>query len=200
MCGSPGKLLLDRSRVVDPALLERMACAIAHRGPDDRAYCGRRDPSAFRRRLAVIDLSQRGHQPMASADGRLHIAYNGAVYDFRYCGPSWSERDYRFRWTVCDTEVLLALYERDGEHMVRHLRGMFAFALWDSTRRRLLLVRDRLGKKPLFYFQHAHGLTFGSEPKALLQDPDVPAEPDEEALSPIWAWDMCLRPGVRSAE
>ena len=182
MCGLAGKLFFDRSRVVDPALLERMACAIAHRGPDDQGVWAEGPIGLSSRRLAVIDLSQRGHQPMASADGRLHIAYNGEVYNFQILRTELERAGYRFRSTS-DTEVLLALYERDGEHMVRHLRGMFAFALWDSTRRRLLLVRDRLGKKPLFYFQHAHGLTFGSEPKALLQDPEVPAEPDEEALS-----------------
>jgi len=182
VCGLAGKLFFDRSRVVDPALLERMACAIAHRGPDDQGVWAEGPIGLSSRRLAVIDLSQRGHQPMASADGRLHIAYNGEVYNFQILRTELERAGYRFRSTS-DTEVLLALYERDGEHMVRHLRGMFAFALWDSTRRRLLLVRDRLGKKPLFYFQHAHGLTFGSEPKALLQDPEVPAEPDEEALS-----------------
>ncbi len=182
MCGLAGKLFFDRSRVVDPDLLDRMAGAIAHRGPDDQGVWGDGPIGLASRRLAVIDLSQRGHQPMASADGRLHIAYNGEVYNFQTLRTELGRAGYRFRSTS-DTEVLLALYERDGMRMVRHLRGMFAFALWDGPRRRLLLVRDRLGKKPLFYFQHQHGLTFGSEPKALLQDPDVPAEPDEEALS-----------------
>jgi asparagine synthase (glutamine-hydrolysing) len=182
VCGFAGKLFFDRSRIVDHDLLERMARAIAHRGPDDQGVWTDGPIGLASRRLAVIDLSQRAHQPMASVDGCLYIAYNGEVYNFQTLRAELERAGKRFRSTS-DTEVLLALYERDGTQMVRHLRGMFAFAIWDGPRRRLVLARDRLGKKPVFYFQHQHGLTFGSEPKALLQDPDVPAEPDEEALA-----------------
>jgi asparagine synthase (glutamine-hydrolysing) len=182
MCGIAGKLLFDPAATVDPVLLDRMARAIAHRGPDDQGTWTDGPIGLANRRLAVIDLSPRGHQPMSSADGRLHVTYNGEIYNFQSLRAELQRGGVRFR-SDTDTEVLLALYERDGPHMVQRLRGMFAFALWDAPRRRLFLARDRLGKKPLFYYQDDRRFVFGSEPKAVLQDPEVPAEPDEDALS-----------------
>jgi asparagine synthase (glutamine-hydrolysing) len=182
MCGIAGKLLFDRSGVVSPELLERMASVIVHRGPDDGGVWADGPIGLASRRLAIIDLSPRGHQPMASDDGRLRVVYNGEIYNFQELRSDLKRSGYRFR-SDTDTEVLLALYDREGMLMVKRLRGMFAFALWDHPRRRLLLARDRLGKKPLFYFRNPHTFVFGSEPKALLQDADVPAETDEEALS-----------------
>ena len=182
MCGIAGKLLFDRSGVIPPELLARMASAIVHRGPDDGGVWTDGPIGLASRRLAVIDLSPRGHQPMANDDGRLRVVYNGEIYNFQQLRADLQRSGYRFR-SDTDTEVLLALYDRLGAQMVTRLRGMFAFALWDHPRRRLVLARDRLGKKPLFYFHGPDSLVFGSEPKSLLQDPDVPAAPDEQALS-----------------
>ena len=182
MCGIAGKLLYDTQRPVDPGLLRGMAACIAHRGPDDEGVWSDGPIGLASRRLAVLDLSPRGHQPMASADGRLRIAYNGEIYNFEALRDELRREGCTFQ-SHTDTEVILALYDRHGVDMVRRLRGMFAFALWDAAARRLMLARDRLGKKPLFYVSTAQGVVFGSEPKSLLQDPDVAAAADPAALA-----------------
>lgn len=181
MCGIAGKLLFDAGARVDPVVLTRMTDAIRHRGPDDGGVWTEGPVGLGSRRLAVIDLSPRGHQPMASADGSLQVVFNGEIYNFRELRAELERDGWPFR-SDTDTEVLLAAYATHGPAMVSRLRGMFAFALWDGARRQLMLARDRLGKKPLFYYQDARTFVFASEPCALLQDPDVPAEPDHEAL------------------
>src|SRR6188474_2484769 len=130
MCGIAGKLLFDRSGVIPPELLARMASAIVHRGPDDGGVWTDGPIGLASRRLAVIDLSPRGHQPMANDDGRLRVVYNGEIYNFQQLRADLQRSGYRFR-SDTDTEVLLALYDREGAQMVTRLRGMFAFALWD---------------------------------------------------------------------
>ena len=182
MCGLAGKLIFDRAGTVEPATLAAMALAVAHRGPDDEGIWTDGPIGLASRRLAVVDLSPRGHMPMASIDGTRHIAFNGEIYNFQTLRASLERDGHRFR-SGTDTEVILELYARDGIDAVRHLRGMFAFALWDAPRRRLVLARDRLGKKPLFYYQTNRMIVFGSEPKALLQDPDVVCAADPEALA-----------------
>jgi asparagine synthase (glutamine-hydrolysing) len=182
MCGFAGKLIFDASASIEPATLAAMAGSIAHRGPDDEGIWTDGPVGLASRRLAVIDLSPRGHMPMASADGTCHIAYNGEIYNFQALRASLEQDGYRFH-SGSDTEVILALYQRDGLDAVSRLRGMFAFALWDAARRRLVLARDRLGKKPLFYYATERFIVFGSEPKALLRDPDVPSEADPQALA-----------------
>ncbi len=182
MCGIAGKLLLDPRGVMDATVLPRMAAAIAHRGPDDEGTWCQGPVGLASRRLAVLDLSPRGHQPMASADGALHLAFNGEIYNFLELRAGLEREGHRFRSNT-DTEVILQLYERYGADAVTRLRGMFAFALWDARRHRLLLARDRLGKKPLFYYRTDRMLVFGSEPKAILQDPEVPAEADPASIS-----------------
>jgi asparagine synthase (glutamine-hydrolysing) len=181
MCGIAGKLFFDPARTVDPALLERMHRALAHRGPDDAGIWHDGPVGLAHRRLSIIDLSPAGHQPMASADGRLHITYNGEIYNFLELRAELERAGVAFR-SRTDTEVILALYAREGVECLRRLRGMFAFALWDAGERTLVLARERLGKKPLCYYQDAEALVFGSEPKAILADPDVPAEADLESI------------------
>ncbi len=161
-----------------------MADALAHRGPDDRGVWGDADAGlAFgHRRLAVIDLSPLGHQPMVSASGRTVIAYNGEVYNFQDLRRELEAAGVRFRGTS-DTEVILEACERWGvTAAVGRLIGMFAFALWDRPGRTLFLVRDRLGIKPLYWGEAGAALVFGSELKALTRHPDFTPEIDRAAL------------------
>ena len=181
MCGIAGKVSRDASDSVAPALLERMALALTHRGPDDSGVWTGGGAGLASRRLKVIDLSERAHMPMATDDGALWITFNGEVYNFQQLRADLEGRGHKFR-SDGDTEVVLRLYQEEGERCLGRLRGMFAFAIWDAPRRRLFAARDRLGKKPFFYHDGPRAFTFASEPKAILQDPDVPGEPDRQAL------------------
>ncbi|HWP34542.1 MAG TPA: asparagine synthase (glutamine-hydrolyzing), partial [Thermodesulfobacteriota bacterium] len=176
MCGIAGLTAEDAARVA------RMTAALAHRGPDGAGTFVAPGIALGHRRLAVLDPSPRGAQPMASADGRTVLVFNGEIYNFRVLRDRLVRRGHRFV-TGTDTEVLLRLYEAEGPAMVTHLRGMFAFAVWDARARRLLLARDRLGIKPLYYWLHGGQLAFASEIKALLAAELAPVEVDEEALA-----------------
>lgn len=166
-----------------------MMDSLAHRGPDgsgERADGGGDAPGGRRcwfghRRLKILDLSPRAAQPMASADGQVMLTYNGEVYNFRALRRELEQAGARFASTG-DTEVVLRAYERWGEAFVERLDGMFALAVWDRRAGRLLLARDRVGKKPLFYARTDDRIAFGSEIKALLQLPWVSAEPDWSQL------------------
>jgi asparagine synthase (glutamine-hydrolysing) len=131
--------------------------------------------------LTPPGLSAAGHQPMSSLDDRLWITYNGEIYNFLLLRDELERAGVRFR-SRSDTEVILALYARHGPDCLARLRGMFALAIWDRQERTLFLARDRLGKKPLFYYQDADRFVFASEPKAILQDPEVAVAPDPVAL------------------
>ncbi len=181
MCGIAGTLELDAERCASPDILGRMIRVLAHRGPDDEGVWVSGPVGLASRRLAILDLSERGHQPMCSEDGALCVAHNGEIYNFLELRSQLERAGHRFR-SDSDTEVILHLYERDGVECLKHFQGMFAFALWDARRRRLFIARDRLGKKPLFYCRTRSGLVFGSEPKAVLQHPDIAAEADPEAI------------------
>jgi len=181
MCGVAGKLFHDPARAVDGALLDRMSAILAHRGPDDAGIHHEGSVGLVSRRLAIQDLSAAGHQPMSSPDGRLWITYNGEIYNFLLLRDELERDGVRFR-SRSDTEVILALYARQGPDCLARLRGMFALAIWDRQERTLFAARDRLGKKPLFYYQDADRFVFASEPKAILQDPEVPVAPDHVAL------------------
>ena len=181
MCGIAGKLNTGAGAVVDPTLVHRMAAVLRHRGPDAQGVWTDGGIGLGSRRLAVIDLSERARQPLANEDGAVRVVFNGEIYNFRELRADLEARGHQFR-SDSDTEVIVHLYEEDGFDCVRRLDGMFAFALWDARTRALFLARDRLGQKPLFYWQHGDMLVFGSEPKAILQDPAVPANPDEEAI------------------
>lgn len=188
MCGIAGLWTLSGPAKTDPAAMaERMAKAIAHRGPDGHGAWG--DPAAGiglgHRRLAIIDLSDTGLQPMHSASGRYAISYNGEVYNFRELRQELEGRGYRFRGTS-DTEVMLAACEEWGpDDAVTRFVGMFAFALFDRRERTLRLVRDRLGVKPLQWTIVNGTLLFGSDLRALMAHPDFKKDVDVEAIDAV---------------
>ena len=151
---------------VDEDVLRRMRDTMVHRGPDDEGLFISGNVGLGHRRLSIVDLSG-GHQPMANADETIWITYNGELYNFRELRAEMEARGHAFR-TKSDTEVVLRAYEMFGDRCVEHLHGMFAFAIWDGQRQRLLLARDRLGIKPLYYATHDGMLLFASEIKAIL--------------------------------
>jgi asparagine synthase (glutamine-hydrolysing) len=153
-----------------------------HRGPDQAGLYIAPGVGLGHRRLSIIDLRPEGRQPMANEDGSVMTVFNGEIYNFQSLRSELQLRGHRFRSNT-DTEVIVHLYEEYGADCVGHLRGMFALAIWDERRRILLLARDRLGKKPLFYRFDGTRLLFGSEPKAILSYPGVSAEPDLEAIN-----------------
>ncbi|MFN0135191.1 MAG: asparagine synthase (glutamine-hydrolyzing) [Phycisphaerae bacterium] len=166
-----------------PELLTRMATTIAHRGPDDvgswtdaAGQCG-----LGQRRLSIIDLSPLGHQPMSNEDGTVWITFNGEIYNYPELREQLIARGHSFR-SHTDTEVLVHLFEDHGADMLRRLNGMFAFAIWDTKKRELLLARDHAGVKPLYYWTDGKRLFFASEVKALLQVPGVPREINRERV------------------
>lgn len=159
-----------------------MSNLVVHRGPDGSGEYVSRQVGLGHRRLAIIDLSPLGHQPMASSDDHLWITYNGEIYNFPELRTELHARGYRFR-SRTDTEVLLAAYQEFGHDCVRHLRGMFAFAIWDTRAQSLFLARDRLGKKPLYYYFDADGIAFASEAKAFLADESFDVRPDLAAIT-----------------
>ena len=163
MCGIAG--IVDPAEV-QPEEVRRMADALAHRGPDDATVHVEPGVGFGFRRLAIIDLVT-GRQPIPNEDGSVRVMLNGEIYNYRELKAGLEARGHRFR-TVSDTEVLVHLYEELGPELVRELRGMFAFALWDGRRRRLLLARDHLGQKPLYWAQQGSRLIFASEIKGIL--------------------------------
>jgi asparagine synthase (glutamine-hydrolysing) len=158
-----------------------MSSALSHRGPDAVGYHVDGPIALGHRRLSIIDLSEAAREPLTNEDGTLWLVFNGEVYNFRELRTDLEER-HRFR-SQGDCETILHLYEERGDEAVRALDGMFAFALWDGRKRRLLLARDRTGKKPLFYHDGSNLFAFASEVKALLAHPEVPHERDESAHS-----------------
>src|SRR5438874_10684124 len=166
-------------------IASRMATALVHRGPDDSGVW--MDPASgvalSFRRLSIVDLSAEGHQPRQSATGRFTMVFNGEVYNHRYLRQELAAVGCSFRGHS-DTEVILAAFERWGiERSVRRFIGMFAIAVWDADREELSLIRDRLGIKPLFVYQHAGLVSFGSELKALLAGPEFDRTLDTAALT-----------------
>ena len=152
MCGIAGKIVIGDDQRVDERLLVRMAGSLRHRGPDDSGCWTDGRAGLVSTRLAVLDLSERGHQPMPSADGRFRIVFNGEIYNFQELRAGLEQRGHRFRSTT-DTEAILALYQESGPDCLSRLCGMFAFAIWDAVERTLFLARDRMGKKPLYYWR-----------------------------------------------
>lgn len=168
MCGINGIALSSRSgETVDVRVLERMRDCVRHRGPDDSGVFVDGGVGLGHRRLSIVDVAA-GHQPMTNEDGTLRITYNGEIYNHADFRAGLEARGHSYR-THCDTETILHLYEEHGTACVEHLRGMFAFALWDTNKRELFIARDRLGVKPLYYVHAADGsLYFASEIKSLL--------------------------------
>lgn len=175
MCGIAGAFLIRPGRPLDPEALLPMIAVLAHRGPDDWGHYldERRRVLLLHSRLSIVDL-EHGHQPLSNEDGSVWVICNGEIYGFQQLARELQARGHRFR-TRCDSEVIVHLYEEYGEQFVEHLRGEFAFALYDLRRDRLLLVRDRFGIKPLYYAQAGNSLIFGSEMKALLAHPEMRA-------------------------
>lgn len=177
MCGIAGFITEGPA---DEARLRNMCDALRHRGPDGDGYHTEDSVALGMRRLAIIDL-QTGEQPISNEDGSIVIVYNGESYNFPELRRQLQSKGHAFK-TATDTECVVHLYEEYGTRCVEHLRGMFAFALWDRGRRRLLLARDRVGKKPLYYRVDGKRLSFASELKALLRGPAFPRSVDLEAM------------------
>ena len=179
MCGICGFFQLEKE--ANGETLKKMNDQIVHRGPDDDGFFHQQGIGLAVRRLSIIDLST-GHQPLCSQSGNSWIAYNGEVYNFQELRRELVERGYTFR-SQSDTEVVVNLYEEFGLEFVKKLRGMFAFAIYDQKNIRLIMARDHIGKKPLYYcLKQNHNLVFGSEIKSILQYPGIDRAVDPEAL------------------
>src|SRR6185503_5081488 len=174
MCGIAGILAAEGGGQAGEAALRRMLGSIVHRGPDDEGTFLDGPLAMGARRLSILDVPG-GHQPLANEDETVWAVFNGEIYNYRDLRADLEKAGHRFR-TNGDTETLVHLYEEHGDAFVERLNGMFALAVWDTRRRRLLLARDRLGIKPLYYHQGPRGLVFGSEVKALMASGLVPRE------------------------
>ena len=183
MCGIGGFVWTGRGA---PAFdtehrLRQMIDVLRHRGPDDAGTWTDRVCGLAHTRLSIIDLSPAGHQPMSSGDGRVWVSFNGEIYNFVELRAELEAKGYVFR-SSSDTEVIVYGYLAWGESLFSRLRGMFAIAIWDRSTQRLLLARDRFGKKPLYYARVGDLFIFGSEIKALLIWPEVDRRPDLAAI------------------
>jgi len=195
MCGIAGMLCYESSdTLADRTLVIQMTRALAHRGPDDEGYYFRGNIGMGMRRLSIIDI-EGGHQPVHNEDRTVWVIFNGEIYNYQSLMEDLSKKGHRF-YTRTDTEVIVHLYEELGEELVGQLRGMFAFALWDERKGKLLLVRDRVGVKPLFYRNHGGMILFGSEIKALLQDKNLPREIDPESFDQFLTFTYVSGPGT----
>jgi asparagine synthase (glutamine-hydrolysing) len=186
MCGIAGIFEFGGDARIEPSVLRRMCEVIAHRGPDDDGFFVQGGIGLGMRRLSIIDLAT-GHQPIGNEDGSIWIVFNGEIYNHRALRESLKSRGHGFR-TQSDTETIVHLYEEYGNDCVRHLRGMFAFAIWDAKRKSLFIARDRLGIKPLYYRLNSETFIFGSEIKALLAYPGANAEFQRSILTEFLAF------------
>jgi asparagine synthase (glutamine-hydrolysing) len=175
MCGICGFNWSDQSLASD------MADIMAHRGPDQQGSFVDDDVSLGHSRLSIIDLSEKGKQPMGNEDGSIQIVYNGEIYNFKELRDILEKQGHRF-FSGTDTEVIIHAYEEWGVECVKRFRGMFAFAIWDSNKKQLFLARDRLGIKPLYYYLDSEKFIFASEIKAILLDPSVKREVNHKSL------------------
>ncbi len=201
MCGIVG--VASKQRNVSPELVAAMRDTMRHRGPDDAGLwiSADREISLAQRRLAIIDLSPGGHQPMSDRSGQLCLTLNGEIYNYLDLQTELEKRGHLFR-TASDTEVILEAYRAWGTDCLFHLNGMFAFGLYDSVARRLFLARDRAGEKPLFYWHTPGRLVFASELKALMADPAFHRKLDVRAMECYLTYgyvpgEMCILKGVR---
>ena len=181
MCGICGLIHVDPNAAVDRSALASMSGAMVHRGPDDEGIVTLPGAGLAARRLSIIDVDG-GHQPIGNEDRSIWVALNGEIYNYRELRDELTARGHRFR-TCADTEVLVHLYEERGDDLVNRLNGTFAFALWDSRLRHLLLARDRCGIKPLYYAQTDGCFAFASELRALLTWPELKPRLDRNALA-----------------
>ena len=185
MCGIAG-IVSQKQQTVDVEELRAMCAALVSRGPDDEGTFVKDGAGLAMRRLSIIDL-ETGHQPVSNEDGSIWVVLNGEIYNYRELRSELERRGHRFS-TATDTEVIVHLYEEHGADCVQALRGMFAFAIWDGPRRRLMLARDRIGIKPLYYGTAAGRFIFASELKAILQLPEVDRRLNWQALAHLLAY------------
>src|SRR5215831_14572017 len=180
MCGITGIVGREQNYVAVAADIHAMCQTIVHRGPDDEGICARGRAALGMRRLSIIDLST-GHQPIHNEDGSIWIVFNGEIYNFPELRRQLERAGHRF-YTATDTEAIVHAYEEWGTAAIARLRGMFGLAIWDARTRTLVVARDRVGIKPLYYAEQNGRLYFGSELKSLLQAPDLPRTIDLDAL------------------
>lgn len=194
MCGIAGKAYFNKGKEIHPSELNRMSQAIIHRGPDDHGIFISEDKRVglANTRLSIIDLSAKGHMPMVF-ENRYVITFNGEIYNFKEEKAKLMKDGYQFK-SETDTEVVLALYSKYGVACLKHLRGMFAFAIYDKVNSTIFLARDRIGKKPLKYFTDGDKFIFASELKAIITDSEVPKEIDYKALQQYLTYGYCPAP------
>ncbi len=180
MCGICGKYNFGSTKPVTREELKKMNDLIVHRGPDDDGYYTQDNIGLAMRRLSIIDIAG-GHQPMTNEDGSIWVVLNGEIYNFQSLREDLSRRGHKFK-TKSDTEVIAHLYEEKGIDFAKELRGMFAISLWDSNKKRFILARDRIGKKPLFYSLNDNFIAFASELRSLLTLPGISKEVDFAAI------------------
>jgi asparagine synthase (glutamine-hydrolysing) len=171
MCGICGEVSLSGAKV-DTSVLEAMVASLRHRGPDDEGIFVEGNVGLGHSRLSIIDPSPAGHQPMFDGNQEIVIVFNGEIYNYRELRKEFLDDGVKLR-SHCDTEVILYLYRKYGTNCPKYLRGMFAFAIWDRTTKRLFAARDRIGIKPFYYYLDHRRLAFGSEIKAIVQIPDL---------------------------
>lgn len=192
MCGIAGFYHFDSTAKTDPTLLQRMCDAVIHRGPDGSGQRESGNAGIGMRRLSIIDRES-GHQPIPNEDRSIWVVLNGEIYNHEELRKGLEQKGHVFR-TASDTEPIVHLYEEFGESCVQYLRGMFAFAIWDERRQVLLIARDRLGIKPLFFADTGKKLVFGSEIKSILQDPTISRSMDLNALDAYLAYSYIPAP------
>ncbi|HVB74620.1 MAG TPA: asparagine synthase (glutamine-hydrolyzing) [Ktedonobacteraceae bacterium] len=193
MCGICGILCLHDREMVDIGLLREMTAAQRHRGPDDDGYYNEGGVGLGFCRLAILDLTPAGHQPMTNEDSTIWLIFNGEIYNFQELLPLLEQAGHRFR-SRSDSEVIIHAYEEWGADCITRFNGMFAFALWDSRTRRVLLARDRLGVKPLYYWSDGSHFAFASELKALLAYPGIPRRLNLAALQTYLTYEYVPAP------
>src|SRR5262245_14628104 len=192
MCGICGIVAAESAPPPNPRIVEAMSRAMTHRGPDDAGmYCDERAVLGVRR-LSIIDLAG-GHQPMTNEDRSLQIVFNGEIYNYRELRRFLLNKGHTFT-THSDTEVILHLFEECGVEVLEHLNGIFAFAIWNVRRGTLFVARDRMGVKPVYYSVTANGITFGSEMKVVLADPDVTRRLDLTGLNEYLSFEYVPTP------
>ncbi|MEW6096778.1 MAG: asparagine synthase (glutamine-hydrolyzing) [bacterium] len=189
MCGICGIYNFDPQQKVDSKLLKRMCDVVKHRGPDDEGIYINNNIGLGHRRLSIIDLAQ-GHQPMYNEDKNICVVFNGEIYNYMPLRNELIDKGHIFT-TNSDTEVIVHLYEEKGEEFAGCLRGMFALGLWDEKREKLILARDRLGKKPVHYFRDKEKFIFASEIKSILEDKEIKREINYDAIDDFFAF-LCV--------
>jgi asparagine synthase (glutamine-hydrolysing) len=195
VCGIAGVFNFRSLTHADAAAVQRMGDVVAHRGPDASGVYVDGPTGLAHRRLAILDLSDQGRQPMYSADGRFAMVFNGEIYNYLELRDELQRAGHHFR-TQTDSEVLLTLYALEGPAALSRLQGMFAIGIWDAERRELFLARDRVGIKPLYYVETPDGLVFGSEAKSLFEYPGVPCDVDRDQIDTYMTFGYV--PGART--